>query len=98
MCYPSACDESFARPCRRPRECARLRPPADPAEQGTALPRRIVPAANSSVKQLVDQLVKLLTPPAIPMAAVQFIVEGEATLSGSIRPSGNKNAALPIIA
>src|SRR5687767_8919893 len=32
------------------------------------------------------------------MAAVQFIVEGEATLSGSIRPSGNKNAALPIIA
>ena len=32
------------------------------------------------------------------MAAVQFIVEGGATLSGSIRPSGNKNAALPIIA
>ena len=32
------------------------------------------------------------------MAAVQYIVEGEATLSGTIRPSGNKNAALPIIA
>ncbi|HEX6050743.1 MAG TPA: UDP-N-acetylglucosamine 1-carboxyvinyltransferase [Gemmatimonadaceae bacterium] len=32
------------------------------------------------------------------MAAVQFIVEGEARLSGTIRPSGNKNAALPIIA
>src|SRR5690242_21679846 len=32
------------------------------------------------------------------MAAVQYIVEGGATLSGSIRPSGNKNAALPIIA
>ena len=32
------------------------------------------------------------------MAAVQFIVEGGHTLSGSIRPSGNKNAALPIIA
>src|SRR6476620_2079707 len=32
------------------------------------------------------------------MAAVQFIVEGGATLSGTIRPSGNKNAALPIIA
>jgi UDP-N-acetylglucosamine 1-carboxyvinyltransferase len=32
------------------------------------------------------------------MAAVQFIVEGGQTLSGSIRPSGNKNAALPVIA
>jgi UDP-N-acetylglucosamine 1-carboxyvinyltransferase len=32
------------------------------------------------------------------MAAVQFIVEGGHPLSGSIRPSGNKNAALPIIA
>ena len=29
---------------------------------------------------------------------MQFIVEGGHTLSGSIRPSGNKNAALPIIA
>ncbi|HJR62090.1 MAG TPA: UDP-N-acetylglucosamine 1-carboxyvinyltransferase [Gemmatimonadaceae bacterium] len=32
------------------------------------------------------------------MAALQFIVEGGHPLSGSIRPSGNKNAALPIIA
>jgi UDP-N-acetylglucosamine 1-carboxyvinyltransferase len=32
------------------------------------------------------------------MAALQYIVEGGHTLSGSIRPSGNKNAALPIIA
>ncbi|HUQ18446.1 MAG TPA: UDP-N-acetylglucosamine 1-carboxyvinyltransferase [Gemmatimonadaceae bacterium] len=32
------------------------------------------------------------------MAAVQYIVEGGRTLSGSIRPSGNKNAALPIVA
>ncbi|MGI9077335.1 MAG: UDP-N-acetylglucosamine 1-carboxyvinyltransferase [Gemmatimonadaceae bacterium] len=32
------------------------------------------------------------------MAAVQFTVQGGRTLSGSIRPSGNKNAALPIIA
>ncbi|MGI8843658.1 MAG: UDP-N-acetylglucosamine 1-carboxyvinyltransferase [Gemmatimonadaceae bacterium] len=32
------------------------------------------------------------------MTAVQFIVEGGHPLSGSIRPSGNKNAALPIIA
>jgi UDP-N-acetylglucosamine 1-carboxyvinyltransferase len=32
------------------------------------------------------------------MAAVQFIVEGGSRLSGSIRPSGNKNAALPIVA
>ncbi|HJU88429.1 MAG TPA: UDP-N-acetylglucosamine 1-carboxyvinyltransferase [Gemmatimonadaceae bacterium] len=32
------------------------------------------------------------------MPALQFIVEGGNRLSGSIRPSGNKNAALPIIA
>jgi UDP-N-acetylglucosamine 1-carboxyvinyltransferase len=32
------------------------------------------------------------------MAAVQFIVEGGRPLSGTIRPSGNKNAALPIVA
>ena len=32
------------------------------------------------------------------MSALQYIVEGGYTLSGSIRPSGNKNAALPIIA
>jgi UDP-N-acetylglucosamine 1-carboxyvinyltransferase len=32
------------------------------------------------------------------MAAVQYIVEGGCKLSGSIRPSGNKNAALPIVA
>ena len=30
--------------------------------------------------------------------AVQFIVEGGRRLSGTIRPSGNKNAALPIVA
>jgi UDP-N-acetylglucosamine 1-carboxyvinyltransferase len=32
------------------------------------------------------------------MSALQFVVEGGHTLAGSIRPSGNKNAALPIIA
>jgi UDP-N-acetylglucosamine 1-carboxyvinyltransferase len=32
------------------------------------------------------------------MAAPQFIVEGGHRLAGTIRPSGNKNAALPIIA
>jgi UDP-N-acetylglucosamine 1-carboxyvinyltransferase len=32
------------------------------------------------------------------MAPLQFIVEGSHPLSGSIRPSGNKNAALPIVA
>ena len=31
-------------------------------------------------------------------SAVQFIVEGGHRLSGTIRPSGNKNAALPIVA
>jgi UDP-N-acetylglucosamine 1-carboxyvinyltransferase len=32
------------------------------------------------------------------MTAVQFVVEGGQRLSGTIRPSGNKNGALPIIA
>src|SRR5688572_31557767 len=32
------------------------------------------------------------------MPAVQYIVEGSRALKGSIRPSGNKNAALPIVA
>src|SRR5437016_2632445 len=32
------------------------------------------------------------------MPAVQFVVEGGRPLNGSIRPSGNKNAALPIVA
>src|SRR3989440_3795570 len=31
------------------------------------------------------------------MNATQFVVEGRQRLSGTIRPSGNKNAALPII-
>lgn len=31
------------------------------------------------------------------MKALQFVVQGGHTLSGTIRPSGNKNAALPII-
>ncbi len=35
---------------------------------------------------------------AVPPNAVQFIVEGGHRLSGTIRPSGNKNAALPIVA
>lgn len=32
------------------------------------------------------------------MAALQYVVEGGSTLCGTIRPSGNKNAALPIVA
>lgn len=32
------------------------------------------------------------------MSAVQFVVEGGQRLGGSIRPAGNKNAALPIVA
>lgn len=32
------------------------------------------------------------------MSAVQFVVEGGQRLHGSIRPAGNKNAALPIVA
>ncbi len=32
------------------------------------------------------------------MSSLQFVVEGNRKLSGTIRPSGNKNAALPIVA
>jgi len=32
------------------------------------------------------------------MPAIQYIVEGGHRLSGTIRPAGNKNAALPIVA
>lgn len=32
------------------------------------------------------------------MSAVQYIVEGQNRLTGAIRPAGNKNAALPIVA
>ena len=32
------------------------------------------------------------------MAAIQYVVEGGHRLSGTIRPAGNKNAALPIVA
>jgi UDP-N-acetylglucosamine 1-carboxyvinyltransferase len=32
------------------------------------------------------------------MSAIKYVVEGGRTLSGSIEPAGNKNAALPIIA
>ena len=38
------------------------------------------------------------TPHPGPREQVQFIVEGGRRLSGTIRPSGNKNAALPIVA
>src|SRR5437868_2804400 len=31
------------------------------------------------------------------MSALQFVVQGGERLSGTIRPSGNKNAALPIV-
>src|SRR6185503_17474243 len=34
---------------------------------------------------------------ATHMSALQFIVQGGQRLSGTIRPSGNKNAALPIV-
>src|SRR6202165_996996 len=33
-----------------------------------------------------------------PVPPIQYIVEGGHRLSGTIEPSGNKNAALPIIA
>ena len=39
-----------------------------------------------------------LSPSPICMPAVQFIVEGGHRLGGTVRPAGNKNAALPIVA
>jgi UDP-N-acetylglucosamine 1-carboxyvinyltransferase len=45
-----------------------------------------------TASRLPDEILELL------MAALQYVVEGGSTLSGTIRPSGNKNAALPIIA
>ena len=33
-----------------------------------------------------------------PVPPIQYIVEGGHRLAGTIEPSGNKNAALPIIA
>src|SRR6187402_724548 len=45
---------------------------------------------------------RFAAPPCRPqptrMSAIQYIVEGGHKLSGSIRPAGNKNAALPIVA
>src|SRR5450759_3782768 len=41
---------------------------------------------------------QIFTTDLINMPALQFVVEGGRPLSGSIRPSGNKNAALPIVA
>jgi len=35
---------------------------------------------------------------ALPHERIQYVVEGGFKLSGEIEPSGNKNAALPIIA
>jgi UDP-N-acetylglucosamine 1-carboxyvinyltransferase len=46
---------------------------------------------HSSPTAILD----LIPPPH--MSALQFMVEGGHALSGTIRPSGNKNAALPII-
>src|ERR1700738_3666035 len=37
-------------------------------------------------------------PTAGPASPIQYVVEGGHRLSGTIEPSGNKNAALPIIA
>src|SRR3989440_12331707 len=36
--------------------------------------------------------------PITPAPPIQYIVEGGTRLAGTIEPSGNKNAALPIIA
>src|SRR5688572_3455588 len=57
-----------------------------------AILRLLRPPPVSSARRLVFH------PTHASMSALQFVVEGGHTLSGSIRPSGNKNAALPIIA
>jgi len=48
------------------------------------------PSAKRSVVSLASNIAC--------MSAVQFIVEGGQRLAGTIRPAGNKNAALPIVA
>lgn len=59
------------------------------------------------VTGLVKQLARGCVPPhpsatrlssALPVSNLQFVVEGGRPLAGTIRPSGNKNAALPIVA
>src|SRR5205814_3169215 len=51
-----------------------------------------VEAIRRTASRLPDEIPRTL------MAALQYVVEGGSTLSGTIRPSGNKNAALPIVA
>lgn len=66
----------------------------------------IVSAAAGSVKERAQLDRRGIRPASLglpnhqpnDMSAVQFVVEGGHTLSGTIRPAGNKNAALPIIA
>src|SRR6202171_2713884 len=41
---------------------------------------------------------ELRKPGTEPVPSIQYIVEGGHRLKGTIEPSGNKNAALPIIA
>ncbi len=61
-----------------------------PRERGTSFPRRVVgPARLAALRQLLSY--------PFMAAALRYIVEGGIPLAGSIRPSGNKNAALPIV-
>src|SRR3982751_4744379 len=67
--------------------CARERPCV---ERGRATVQRVLSAIYFRNRS---------SPPSpLNMPAVQFVVEGGKALNGSIRPSGNKNAALPIVA
>src|SRR5919107_6060018 len=74
---------------RRPRR-GRPRPPRGMA--GARAP------ATSRAPTGAHRLPAFTNPATEMPPAVQFIVEGGRTLSGTIRPSGNKNAALPIVA
>ena len=55
------------------------------------------PMCRSAMLSLVLRSIRHLSPAPARMSALQFVVEGGHTLSGTIRPSGNKNAALPIV-
>ena len=56
-------------------------------------------SARPHTRERILSRPRRLTPYRYPLAApLRYIVEGGSTLAGSIHPSGNKNAALPIIA
>src|ERR1043165_6510125 len=67
---------------------------ARPARKRPDAKARLVYASSSCCRSFP----RFHEPNVSSMNALQFVVEGGHRLSGTIRPSGTKNAALPIIA